>query len=152
MMIECQLSWRDSPENVWLSFVPQTRRWRTLWTRFCWAGTSTGFRLTKTECARKKRTRSRPRHPSQLPLSHQRQKSRQSIQVLTILPSHAAWNSIKNANAVKQWGGRHWILWTFFLFTETEIIEEFTEPVAVETTEVGLILRVFVLSLDYSFK
>lgn len=40
----------------------------------------------------------------------------------------------------------------FFLFTETEIIEEFTEPVAVETTEVGLILRVFVWSLDYSFE
>lgn len=38
----------------------------------------------------------------------------------------------------------------FFLLTETEIIEEFTEPVAVETTEVGLI--VFVLSLDYSFE
>lgn len=59
---------------------------------------------------------------------------------------------IKNANAVKQWGRRRCILWTFFLFTETEIIEEFTEPVAVETTEVGLILHVFVLSLDYSFK
>lgn len=59
---------------------------------------------------------------------------------------------IKNANAVKQWGGRRCILWMFFLFTETEIIEEFTEPVAVETTEVALILHVFVLSLDYSFE
>lgn len=31
----------------------------------------------------------------------------------------------------------------FFLFIETEIIEEFTEPVAVETTEVGLIFHTF---------
>lgn len=41
----------------------------------------------------------------------------------------------------------------FFLFIETEIIEEFTEPVAVETTEVGLIFHTsscfcFLLSLD----
>lgn len=78
-------------------------------------------------------------------LNHQKQKSRLLIQVLTILWSHAARNSIfKMLMSSSSEEASVAFSKCFFLFTETEIIEEFTEPIAVETTEVGLIFPVSV--------